>query len=201
MATSITNRLGRSVLYTLSKADADNIRAQRLAAGNGTLRGNDPHEGDTYPGLITRDWRMDVAQEAIVRDKTWAGDYATRENLSAKDREAHRDYQMRSLDATLESASCNLQIFLDGNDTFWALSVSRYAGKLDAQGRPDRARSWDWPGAYIAETLEPQPEETEAAPQVPEAEPYPTIAREPVPGPNMKVTYADKPYRSGLGAL
>lgn len=190
MATNITNRLGRSVLYTLSKADADNIRAQRLAAGNGTLRGNEPHEGETYPGIITRDWQQPAAEQQVAHARITAGKYLpekfhgknqdgptellvdprmTDEEVAALrpiDRTFVRDLliearatiarQLEGYDKSQETSGANLQVYLDGNDVFWALSVSKYQGKLDSQGRPDRARSWDWPEAYIAEALEGQ---------------------------------------------
>ena len=56
MATNITPRLGEIVHYTLSESDARSIIQDRRNAGISTARGNDPHEGDTYPAMIVRCW-------------------------------------------------------------------------------------------------------------------------------------------------
>lgn len=112
MTTTITPRLGLPVLYTLSESDVREIRQKRVAAGSATKSGNDAHEGDTYPGIIVRDW----AQQNLL-------------DLAAKG-ELHRgDGVALEPDDYLAQASVNLQVFLDGNDVHWATSRSEQTGE------------------------------------------------------------------------
>ena len=77
------SRVGRRVLYMLSDADArEIIHVDRRQAGQAHARGNDPHGGQVYPGVIVADW----------------------------------------------GGSANLQVFLDGTDTFWPTSRPEYRG-------------------------------------------------------------------------
>lgn len=73
-------RLGTPILYCLGESDFRQIITDRRNAGQGTARGNDPREGQVYPGVIVADW----------------------------------------------GGSVNLQVFLDGNDTYWPTSRSEF---------------------------------------------------------------------------
>jgi hypothetical protein len=112
MSTTITPRLGAIVLYTLSEQDARQIIDERRRAGLGTFRGNDPHEGDTYPAMIVRDW---------------GGDEETRAKYAAGEiTKADEARTVITLSQAIDTWSCNLQVFLDGNDTLWVTSRSKF---------------------------------------------------------------------------
>lgn len=107
--TTITPRLGTIVRYTLSEYDVRRIIDNRRNAGWANARGNDPREGDTYPALIVRDWaspeHLDAAREGKI-------------NLA--------DGTPVTLEQVITGTSVNIQVFLDGNDTFWATSTSKF---------------------------------------------------------------------------
>lgn len=125
MSTTLTPRLGAIVLYTLSETDVREIVQRRREAGLGSARGNDPHEGDTYPAMIVRDWAQGPEErKAYLNGKVTDGDGS-----------------VRTWRATLTMWSCNLQVFLDGNDSFWA--ASRSMGELGEKGHwSDEQPTW-----------------------------------------------------------
>lgn len=94
------SRVGMRVLYMLNEDDARAIVIRRLNAGRATRSGNDPHEGQVYPGVIVADWFYPLESDA-QRDPS--------------DVEARR-----------RNFSVNIQVFLDGEDSYWATSRSQY---------------------------------------------------------------------------
>jgi len=93
-------RIGRRVLYCLNDADVREIQWQRQLAGKGSRNGNDPKEGQVYPGVIVADFYSPLASD---------------EKRTVEDRQTR-----------LEQSSVNLQVFLDGNDSYWATSRSQW---------------------------------------------------------------------------
>jgi hypothetical protein len=143
MATNITPRLGEIVLYTLSEQDAKQIIQDRRNAGIAAARGNDPREGDTYPAIIVRDfgqteeqyrqgievgkrnltdqWRGANGHESPARG--WPVEF--RGMPSANFYKVYLPEWERSLPPfDPEAGACNLQVFLDGTDVYWATSRS-----------------------------------------------------------------------------
>jgi hypothetical protein len=106
--TNITRRLGDNVLYRLSEQDVREIIQKRRTAGIATASGNDPHEGDVYPAIIVRDWADPDFESGRKRNEKYRGEGVPNEVVDS------RDY--------VDSMPVNLQVFLDGNDVFWATS-------------------------------------------------------------------------------
>ena len=105
------SRVGTSVLYKLSDADVKSIIARRLSAGRGTFSGNDPREGQELPALIIADWAM---YGSDLEEKFKAGVLTDGAGTP------------RSWADHVREASCNLQVFLDGTDVYWATSRSEF---------------------------------------------------------------------------
>lgn len=102
-----TPRLGRGVLYCLDEQDARNIRFQRIQAGQAARNGNDAHEGDVFYGIIVRDFGAGLVPP---EGTTWEEE------------------------ATKARLAVNIQLFLDGNDSFWVTSRTPYVGKTKIFG-------------------------------------------------------------------
>lgn len=148
MSTNITPRLGKCVLYTLSEADAKQIIQDRRNAGIAAARGNDPHEGDTYPAIIVRDFGSTAEQVAAAHDSSVVMIRSQWRAANGKAREEDRglpgwpvEFVGMSEDDLQqwiaargeefsrvwnpENAAVNLQVFLDGTDVYWATSRTR----------------------------------------------------------------------------
>jgi hypothetical protein len=134
------SRLGQTVRYCLSDDDVKQIIENRRAAGTGVARGNDPRAGQAYPAIVVRDWA-----DAVTRMKN-------RQAWRAVELGAPGPADLISNGLTEEqfvtTASCNLQVMLDGNDTYWATSRTLY--RADAHPSPkghfiDRWIDHDWP--------------------------------------------------------
>lgn len=154
MTTNITPRVGETVLYTLSEMDAKQIIQNRRDAGISTARGNDPHEGDTYPAIIVRDfgqseeqYRSGVARAKQGHTDQWRKAHGLEtENDVPGFWTALRDMDEQAFALWLErweadlapydpdSGGCNLQVFLDGNDVYWATSRSASKPGDDPKG-------------------------------------------------------------------
>lgn len=112
-------RIGRRVLFCLAEYDAQDIIQKRQLAGTATRSGNTPKEGDVYPGIIIKDWNMEL-------DLEWARDHMFD---SAQERLPDDELVKRLVifnDERSRSSSVNLQVFLDGNDIYWSTSRSMY---------------------------------------------------------------------------
>lgn len=110
MSTSITPRLGQIVLYTLTDNDADVLMRRRRDAGLTVRSGNDLRGGDTYPAMIVRDWAPNPEHAKINRKVA--------------------DVLKRTLEpGVLDTISVNLQVLLDGNDSGWVTSRSKFDPK------------------------------------------------------------------------
>lgn len=83
---STAKRTGQRILYMLSEYDVKVIIQERRAAGYATHHGNDPREGQIFPGVIVADWGNGID----------------------------------------DTGSANLQVWLDGTDTFWPTSRGRF---------------------------------------------------------------------------
>jgi hypothetical protein len=94
--------VGKRVLAMLSKSQADEIRTKRLARGLAAGNGNDPHEGSVYPGVIVADFMQPRFE-----------------------REGDAGYALRR-----KQAPVNIQVFLDGTDSYWLLSASMFDPEL-----------------------------------------------------------------------
>lgn len=137
---TIQPRLGHSVIYTLSEYDVRDIIQRRLSAGRGTYVGNDPREGARYPGIIVGDHyqpRPPVVERSVAEiqrivgaedDGRYGEDTVGRVEIWQMNHAVKRDGKWGPAceDALaleqLNQSTVNLQIFLDGNDTFWATS-------------------------------------------------------------------------------
>jgi hypothetical protein len=130
MSTPITHRLGAAVIYTLNEADVSTIVNRRRAAGHATKGGNDPRAGESYPGIIVRDFGMSSDEFARVWDKTEAGEYAEGMSTDPADGGAPLEEiikrQLVSLRNRYNATSVNIQVFLDGDDAYWATSRSMF---------------------------------------------------------------------------
>jgi hypothetical protein len=111
ISTPSESRVGQMVIYKLSEHDAKAIVASRLSAGRGTVTGNDPREGDEYPALIVRDWAQ---YQSVLREKFEAGSLTNGLGVVV------------TWEDHVRQASCNLQVFLDGTDVYWATSRSEF---------------------------------------------------------------------------
>ena len=131
----VSPRLGKRVLYTLSEADVHSIGQQRLAAGQSARNGNPVREGDTYFGVIVKDnMQLDLYERVL------AGEI--------------QDGLGRVLEAEswMASMSANIQLFLDGNDSYWVTSRSefipeqhgRWAREFSKSETPDKSDPADW---------------------------------------------------------
>lgn len=130
MSTNSTPRLGAIVHYTLSESDARQVRQERIAAGAATRRGNDALEGDTYPAMIVRDWAYspETARSAAERSLVPAPDGHDPNPLVLDELtdEEIRAEASRLRELSANTASVNLQVFLDGTDTLWVTSRSEF---------------------------------------------------------------------------
>lgn len=127
MTTNITDRLGLSVLYTLGEADARTIIERRRAAGSSSASGNDVREGDTFPALIVRDNGWGDEDYEALRERTAMGKYLPNGvDPDTKEAIALIADQLAAHEKTRQVASVNLQVFLDGNDSYWATSRGEY---------------------------------------------------------------------------
>lgn len=138
--------LGLRVIYTLNADDVRAIVQNRRQAGQAVHRGNDPREGDMHPALIVKCFGM-TGDEIKARVGQMCKEYAeskafinegnphaaTRHGRELVERfptmhqfDAHVKQVAEGLAKQAASAGVNLQVFLDGNDTYWATSRSEY---------------------------------------------------------------------------
>lgn len=116
MSTNLTHRLGAHVLYCLDANDVRSIISRRREAGRAALSGNDPHEGDFYPAVIVRDWadpRIESGELKIERPV---------DDIDG----VRQPNRALTPDEALRGVSVNLQVHLDGTDTYWATSRTEY---------------------------------------------------------------------------
>lgn len=123
MTTRITPRLGTTVLYTLTEADANQIRNDRLNLGRFAARGNECREGDTFPAIIVRDF---ISTREVL-DK----EFRRRPRMMPHSPEAFEKMIEHQVNEELErqatqGAPVNLRVLLDGNDVFWATSRTEF---------------------------------------------------------------------------
>jgi hypothetical protein len=100
-------RIGRRVLYCLAENDVHEIVQKRRASGSAQRSGNDPREGQVYPGLIVADFFAPLKISDL-------GPEGTEERLAILNADR------------LKYSSANLQVFLDGNDSHWPTSRQMY---------------------------------------------------------------------------
>ena len=112
-------RIGRDILYCLGTFDAAEIIRARRAAGNATQHGNDPKAGQWLPGKIVADFGSTRADWEHIRETHRS--FMTEEQLAV------------TYEETLSTQSVNVQVQLDGNDTYWA--TSRQEFNPDTMGR------------------------------------------------------------------
>lgn len=119
--TTITPRLGAIVRYTLTEQDVHAIAQARRLAGSAARQGNDLREGDTYPAMIVRDW---IDRNFLAKVNTGQ----VRQGFGAAVIEPV---------GYIDGTSVNLQVFLDGNDTYWATSRTKFDpathGRMDPE--------------------------------------------------------------------
>lgn len=111
---TLTPRLGAIVIYRLSEMDAREIRQRRLARGSANAPGNDALEGMCFPAMIVRDW---------------AAGYPAEHGGPARSAEA--------------GATVNLQVFLDGGDTYWTTSRARFDPAVHGMTPDDQDDQYD----------------------------------------------------------
>jgi hypothetical protein len=130
--TNITPRLGQIVRYTLSESDAREITQKRIAKGTAAAAGNAAEEGATYPAMIVRDWCYEPGTARAVAERNLTGSWnapggePNQDALEALTEEEITEEASRLRAASANTASVNLQVFLDGNDTHWVTSRSEY---------------------------------------------------------------------------
>lgn len=141
MTTTISERLGQIVLYTLTEHDVKSIVLNRRNAGQAVASGNEPREGDTYPAMIVRDWgeSVEVFEQGLKRGalgqmQMWQQanglhdhgiGYPVEFKGMSQDRfEVWLEAWIadRRAERALVRPAVNLQVFLDGNDVYWATS-------------------------------------------------------------------------------
>lgn len=112
-------RVGSRVLYCLAEYDVKDINFKRQQAGAATRNGNAHKEGDIVPGIIIKDWNAHL-------DLDWARDHifdSAGETLP--DDELVKRLKIFN-DERERTSSVNLQVFLDGNDSYWLTSRGMY---------------------------------------------------------------------------
>lgn len=127
---NVTPRTGRIVLYTLNEEDVRTIIGRRISAGKATFSGNDPKAGYVYPAMIVQDWMRNADEiEAQMRDARNGTDWAGQSYKGLTDEQfEERVAQTRAFVSENEhQAVVNLQVFLDGTDTYWATSRSEFS--------------------------------------------------------------------------
>lgn len=161
-------RLGHHVIYVLSEYDVRDIRQARVLAGRAARTGNDPQEGDLCPAVIVRDHHVEQPLPSTIGDIQWVvgahHDGRRGEETIAKIRawqEAHGlfatgDWGPAEEEALkqdrMDQVSVNLQVFLDGTDSFWATSRSLFlphthgtwARVFSETETPDKDNPEDW---------------------------------------------------------
>ena len=131
-------RLGHDVIYVLSEQDVREIIQKRLQAGRGTSNGNDPREGEHYAATIVRDHHTEMPLPSTVGDIQWVvgaehdgidGPETTVKIVEWQvihglepDGKWGPDCEEALKKDRLDAVSVNLQVFLDGNDSYWATS-------------------------------------------------------------------------------
>lgn len=141
-STNITPRLGAIVLYTLGADEARAIIDSRSAAGRASRSGNEPRDGETYPAIIVRDWSTSDPEHRAKYERGEISDGSGR---------------VITLAEMIAGASVNLQVFLDGNDTYWATSrtmfdPAKHIRLVDPDTRetePDHRGHWVFPDSVI----------------------------------------------------
>lgn len=152
-STNITERVGRTVLYTLTADDARYIMERRRQLGAAQASANDVRDGDTYPAIIVRDFGLSMTVEAVAerRHETTRhlsaqyrmsqGDIDTGEHgypvefatMSEREFQTHLAEKLelytRAQREAAAAASVNLRVLLDGYDTYWASSRSLFDPK------------------------------------------------------------------------
>ncbi len=152
MSTLTHARLGHRVIYVLSEQDVRDIIGKRLNAGRGTFTGNDPREGDHYAAIIVRDWHADTPMPVTVGDIQFLvsaeHDGIPGPNTTAKIKqwqEAHNldpdgkwgpNCEAALRLERLNAAPANLQVFLDGNDSWWSTSRSAFNNRKHGEITP-----------------------------------------------------------------
>jgi len=116
-------RIGSRVLYCLAEYDVKDIMQKRQAAGTAVRNGNAPKEGDVVPGIIIKDWNMTM-------DLDWARDHM----FDSAGETLPDDVLKKRLkifnDERERTSSVNLQVFLDGNDSYWLTSRGMYLPEI-----------------------------------------------------------------------
>jgi hypothetical protein len=152
-STNITERVGKTVLYTLTEEDARGIMQRRQQLGQAIAGGNDVREGDTYPALIVRDFGLSgspAAQEERTRqlNRTLTARYRKSQgkadaealaepgypseyaNMTEAEFQRHKAAEIEKIQASwivqALQASVNLRVMLDGHDDYWATSRSQF---------------------------------------------------------------------------
>lgn len=127
------SRLGATVRYTLSEHDVKVIVERRIAQGTAAYKGNPPRAGQSYAALIVRDW-ADPALRAKLREAEHQKRWGAPGEPTVADALTEEQY--------VKGASCNLQVFLDGNDTYWATSRSLYQADYHTSTRGHFIDRW-----------------------------------------------------------
>jgi len=162
---ALKSRLGHSVIYVLSEHDAREVVARRLDAGRGTSRGNDPREGQHYPALIVADWYQEIPLPSTVGDIQWIvgaehdgihGPETTEKIVAwqtahgiAPDGKWGPECEAALQIERQNAASVNLQVFLDGNDVWWATSRSLFLPGKHGEITPEGQQAIDVGAEYL----------------------------------------------------
>lgn len=117
--------IGRRVLYMLHKGDADEINRARatIRKGLGTVSEYDPKQ-EAENSVRTAEWQAEAARREVPRALSTGNG-------------AEEGQILPAFIVTQWTGSANLQVFLDGNDTYWATSRSMYRGDNAPEFKPD----------------------------------------------------------------
>lgn len=143
---SNNTRVGKRVLYTLNTGDAQEIIMGRTLAGRSTKRGNDPKAGQQFPGVIVADFgsSMDIPAQVERYVEIQRARYAQANGEDMGEPGYPTEFKdftpiefgewlhksvlevEENARRSAKQASCNVQVFLDGTDTYWATSRSMF---------------------------------------------------------------------------
>lgn len=119
-------RLGRDVFYCFNDADVAAVIQRRRNAGLATASGNEPRAGQIFPGRIVADFGTPLVTHLHIREQIAKGVYVPTADDVPGRREVVIDKQLAVHDEAPKHWAANIQVYLDGYDTFWATSRSQF---------------------------------------------------------------------------
>ena len=96
--------VGLRVQFMLNEGHVKAIAERRMSIGKANYSANGPREGDIVAGVIVQDWYHPTAQ----MDTESTGDW------------------LKRLDEASKRRAVNIQLHLDGTDTFWVTSMQQF---------------------------------------------------------------------------